>query len=95
MDGHIERNHLVRRGNSNSVHSAGEELLTSTGEVVGRWKENLEDLLKPTVMSSDEGPEAGDSEVDSSITQAEVTEVVRKLLGVEVPEVEEISPEDL
>ncbi|KAI3363689.1 hypothetical protein L3Q82_001313 [Scortum barcoo] len=39
--------------------------------------------------------EAGDSEVDSSITQAEVTEVVRKLLGGKVPGVDEIRPEYL
>ncbi|KAI3374131.1 hypothetical protein L3Q82_005986 [Scortum barcoo] len=39
--------------------------------------------------------EAGDSEVDSSITQAEVTEVVRKLLGGKAPGVDEIRPEYL
>ncbi|KAI3352720.1 hypothetical protein L3Q82_019300 [Scortum barcoo] len=39
---------------------------------------------------------AGDSEVDStSITQAEVTEVVRKLLGGKAPGVDEIRPEYL
>lgn len=59
----------------------GWELSTSTGDVVGQWKEYLEDLLNPTAMSSTEEAEAGDSEVDSSITQAEVTEVVGKILG--------------
>ncbi|KAI3361961.1 hypothetical protein L3Q82_012314 [Scortum barcoo] len=39
--------------------------------------------------------EAGDSEVDSSITQAEVTEVVLKLLGGKAPGVDEIRPEYL
>ncbi|KAI3355762.1 hypothetical protein L3Q82_004334 [Scortum barcoo] len=39
--------------------------------------------------------EAGDSEVDSSITRAEVTEVVRKLLGGKAPGVDEIRPEYL
>ncbi|KAI3366680.1 hypothetical protein L3Q82_009217 [Scortum barcoo] len=39
--------------------------------------------------------EAGDSEVDSSITQAEVTEVVHKLLGGKAPGVDEIRPEYL
>ncbi|KAI3356768.1 hypothetical protein L3Q82_003449 [Scortum barcoo] len=39
--------------------------------------------------------EAGDSEVDSSITQAEVTEVVRKLLSGKAPGVDEIRPEYL
>ncbi|KAI3376551.1 hypothetical protein L3Q82_016999 [Scortum barcoo] len=42
-----------------------------------------------------EEAEAGDSEVDSSITQAEVTEVVRKLLGGKAPGVDEIRPEYL
>ncbi|KAI3372964.1 hypothetical protein L3Q82_023398, partial [Scortum barcoo] len=57
--------------------SAGGELLTSTGDIVGRWKKYFEDLLNPTDLPSNEEAEAGDSEVDSSITQAEVTEVVR------------------
>lgn len=55
--------------------------LTSTGDIVGQWKEYFEDLLNPTIMSSIEEAETEGSEVDSSITQAEVTEVVKKLLG--------------
>ncbi|KAI3375658.1 hypothetical protein L3Q82_003715 [Scortum barcoo] len=52
------------------------------------------DLLNPTDLPSNEEVEAGDSEVDSSITQAEVTEVVRrKLLGGKAPGVDEIRPE--
>ncbi|KAI3360357.1 hypothetical protein L3Q82_014669 [Scortum barcoo] len=74
----------LRRGkqySANTVYSAGGELLTSTGDIVGRWKKYFEDLLNPTDLPSNEEAEAGDSEVDSSITQAEVTEVVRgKLL---------------
>ncbi|KAI3356804.1 hypothetical protein L3Q82_003464 [Scortum barcoo] len=54
------------------------ELLTSTGDIVGRWKKYFEDLLNPTDLPSSEEAEAGDSEVDSSITRAEVTEVVLK-----------------
>ncbi|KAK3565106.1 hypothetical protein QTP86_033155, partial [Hemibagrus guttatus] len=42
-----------------------------------------------------EEPEAGDSEVDSFITQAEVTEVVQQLLGGKAPGVDEIRPEYL
>ncbi|KAI3374956.1 hypothetical protein L3Q82_021487 [Scortum barcoo] len=53
---------------------AGGELLTSTGDIVGRWKKYFEDLLNPTDLPSSEEAEAGDSEVDSSITRAEVTE---------------------
>ncbi|KAI3358729.1 hypothetical protein L3Q82_015131 [Scortum barcoo] len=47
---------------------AGGELLTSTEDIVGRWKKYFEDLLNPTDLSSNEEAEAGDSEVDSSIT---------------------------
>ncbi|KAI3356968.1 hypothetical protein L3Q82_003611 [Scortum barcoo] len=75
----------LRRGkqySANTVYSAGGELLTSTGDIVGRWKKYFEDLLNPTDLPSNEEAEAGVSEVDSSITQAEVTEVVHKLLAV-------------
>ncbi|KAI3374743.1 hypothetical protein L3Q82_021294 [Scortum barcoo] len=71
------------------------ELLTSTGDIVGRWKKYFEDLLNPTDLPSNEEAEAGVSEVDSSITQAEVTEVVRKLLSGKAPGVDEIRPEYL
>ncbi|KAI3369205.1 hypothetical protein L3Q82_007444 [Scortum barcoo] len=65
-------------------------------EEFGRWKKYFEDLLNPTDLpSSDEEAEAGDSEVDPSITRAEVTEVVRKLLGGKAPGVDEIRPEYL
>ncbi|KAI3358608.1 hypothetical protein L3Q82_015022, partial [Scortum barcoo] len=50
---------------------AGGELLTSTEDIVGRWKKYFEDLLNPTDLPSNEEAEDGDSEVDSSITQAE------------------------
>ncbi|KAI3362600.1 hypothetical protein L3Q82_001686 [Scortum barcoo] len=74
---------------------AGGELLTSTEDIVGRWKKYFEDLLNPTDLPSNEEAEAGNSEVDSSITQAEVTEVVCKLLIGKVPGVDEIRPEYL
>ncbi|KAI3359221.1 hypothetical protein L3Q82_002742 [Scortum barcoo] len=80
---------------ANTVYSAGGELLTSTGDIVGRWKKYFEDLLNPTDLPSNEEAEAGVSEVDSSITQAEVTEVVRKLLSGKAPGVDEIRPEYL
>ncbi|KAI3354050.1 hypothetical protein L3Q82_018608, partial [Scortum barcoo] len=90
----------LRRGkqySANTVYSAGGELLTCSTEdmIVGRWKKYFEDLLNPTDLPSSEEAEAGDSEVDSSITQAEVTEVVRKLLGGKAPGVDEIRPEYL
>ncbi|KAI3363841.1 hypothetical protein L3Q82_001444 [Scortum barcoo] len=36
---------------ANTVYSAGRELLTSTGDIVGRWKKYFEDLLNPTDRS--------------------------------------------
>ncbi|KAI3377561.1 hypothetical protein L3Q82_008723 [Scortum barcoo] len=50
----------LRRGkqySANTVYSAGGELLTSTGDIVGRWKKYFEDLLNPTDLPSSE--EAG------------------------------------
>ncbi|KAK7889103.1 hypothetical protein WMY93_024663 [Mugilogobius chulae] len=88
----------LRRGKqcfTNTVYSAGGELLTSTGDVVGRWKEYFEGLLNPTATSSDEEAETEDSGGGSPITQAEVTEVVNKLLGGKAPGVDEIRPEYL
>ncbi len=85
----------LRRGKqcpTNAVYSGVGRLLTSTGDVVERWKEYFEDLLNPAVTSSIEEAEAGDSEVASSITRAEVTEVVKKLLGGKAPGVDEIRP---
>ncbi|KAK3567642.1 hypothetical protein QTP86_020413, partial [Hemibagrus guttatus] len=78
-----------------TVYSGGGELLASTGDIVGRWKEYFEDLLNPTDTRTVEEPEAEDSEVDSFITQAEVTEVVQQLPGGKAPGVDEIRPEYL
>ncbi|KAK3528563.1 hypothetical protein QTP70_002803 [Hemibagrus guttatus] len=89
---------LLRRGkqlSANTVYGGGGELLASTGDIVGRWKEYFEDLLNSTDTPSVEEPEAEDSEVDSFITQAEVTEVVQQLLGGKAPGVDEIRPEYL
>ncbi|KAK3506058.1 hypothetical protein QTP70_002984 [Hemibagrus guttatus] len=88
----------LRRGkqlSAKTVYGGDGELLVSTGDIVGRWKEYFEDLLNPTDTPSVEEPEAGDSEVDSFITQAEVTEVVQQLLGGKAPGVDEIRPEYL
>ncbi|KAK3520909.1 hypothetical protein QTP86_002418, partial [Hemibagrus guttatus] len=72
------------------------DIRRSPGDIVGRWKEYFEDLLNPTDMPTGiEEPEAEDSEVDSFITQAEVTEVVQQLLGGKAPGVDEIRPEYL
>ncbi len=56
---------------------------------------NFEDLLNPAVISSEEEAETEDLEADSSITHAEVTKVVGKLLGGKAPGVDEIRPEYL
>ncbi|KAK3543929.1 hypothetical protein QTP70_031842 [Hemibagrus guttatus] len=88
----------LRRGkqlSANTVYGGGGELLVSTGDIVGQWMEYFEDLLHPTDTPSVEEPEARDSEVDSFITQAEVTEVVHQLLGGKAPGVDEIRPEYL
>ncbi|KAK3543175.1 hypothetical protein QTP70_012283 [Hemibagrus guttatus] len=88
----------LRRGkqlSANTVYGGSGELLASTGDIVGWWKEYFEDLLNLTDMPSVEEPEAEDTEVDSFITQAEVTEVVQQLLGFKAPGVDEICPEYL
>ncbi|KAI3376944.1 hypothetical protein L3Q82_000185 [Scortum barcoo] len=57
----------LRKGkqySANTVYSAGGELLTSTEDIVGRWRKYFEDLLNPTDLPSNEEAEAdGDSEV--------------------------------
>ncbi|KAK3520218.1 hypothetical protein QTP70_019360 [Hemibagrus guttatus] len=76
---------------ANTVYGGDGELLVSTGDIVGRWKEYFEDLLNPTDTPSVEEPEAE----NQIITQAEVTEVVQQLLGGKAPGVDEIRPEYL
>ncbi|GAA6106566.1 receptor-type tyrosine-protein phosphatase F-like, partial [Tachysurus ichikawai] len=88
----------LRRGKqcpAHTVYSGSGNLLTSTGDILGRWKEYFKVLLNPTDMSSTEEAEGGGSVVDSSIPQAEVTEVVEKLLSGKAPGVDEIRPEYL
>ncbi|KAK3519760.1 hypothetical protein QTP70_003905 [Hemibagrus guttatus] len=58
----------LRRGkqlSANTVYSGGGELLASTGDIVGWWKEYFEDLLNPTDTPSVEEAEAEDSEESS------------------------------
>lgn len=52
-----------------------------TLDVMGWWKEYTENLLNPTNMPHSEEAESGDLRVDSPITRAKVTEVVKKLLS--------------
>ncbi|TKS65443.1 putative 149 kDa protein ORF 2 [Collichthys lucidus] len=88
----------LRRGKQctvNTVFSGDGVLLTSTGDVLGRWREYFEDLLNPTSTSSFEEAESGDPVVVSPISGAEVAEVVKKLLGGRAPGVDEVRPEFL
>ncbi|KAK3556428.1 hypothetical protein QTP70_008337 [Hemibagrus guttatus] len=76
----VRRLRRCKQISANTVYSGAGELLALIGDIVRRWKEYFKDLLNPTDMSSVEEPEAEDSEVDSFITQSEVTEVVQQLL---------------
>ncbi|KAK3540900.1 hypothetical protein QTP86_004165 [Hemibagrus guttatus] len=78
----MEKDYRTASGNSGRPFGASEG-------------EYFEDLLNPTDTPSVEEPEAGDSKVDSFITQAEVTEVVQQLLGGKAPGMDEIRPEYL
>ncbi|TWW81730.1 R2DM Retrovirus-related Pol polyprotein from type II retrotransposable element [Takifugu flavidus] len=79
----------------NTVYSGDGVLLTSTRDVVDRWKEYFEDLLNPTNTPSSEEVGPGDLEMGSHISGAEVAEVVKKLLGGKAPGADEIRPEFL
>ncbi|TWW64123.1 hypothetical protein D4764_03G0011310 [Takifugu flavidus] len=79
----------------NTVYGGDGVLLTSTRDVVDRWKEYFEDLLNPTNTPSSEEVGPGDLEMGSHISGAEVAEVVKKLLGGKAPGVDEIRPEFL
>ncbi|TWW80198.1 hypothetical protein D4764_01G0000130 [Takifugu flavidus] len=88
----------LRRGKQctvNTVYIGDGVLLTSTRDVVDRWKEYFEDLLNPTNRPSSEEVGPGDLEMGSHISGAEVAEVVKKLLGGKAPGVDEIRPEFL
>ncbi len=68
-----------RRGKQctvNTVFSGDGALLTSTQDIVDQWKEYFKDLLNPTDMPSFEEAGPGNPGVDSSISGAEVAEVV-------------------
>ncbi|TWW74380.1 hypothetical protein D4764_14G0003820 [Takifugu flavidus] len=79
----------------NTVYSGDGVLLTSTRDVVDRWKEYFVDLLNPTNMPSSEEVGPGDLGLGSHISGTEVAEVVKKLLSGKAPGVDEIRPEFL
>uniref|UniRef100_A0A8C6NUK4 Reverse transcriptase domain-containing protein n=1 Tax=Nothobranchius furzeri TaxID=105023 RepID=A0A8C6NUK4_NOTFU len=85
----------LRRGRqqlAHTVYSGDGELLTSTGAIVGRWKEYFEELLNPNYAHSEEEPEQGDLGMDCPISGAEVAEVVKQLHSGRAPGVDEIHP---
>ncbi|KAK0154256.1 putative uncharacterized transposon-derived protein F52C9.6 [Merluccius polli] len=88
----------LRRGKQciiNTVYGGDGALLTSTRDVVDRWKEYFEDLLNHTDTPSGKEAGPGDSGVGSPISGAEVAEVVRKLLGGRATGVDEVRPKFL
>jgi len=78
---------------SHVVLHLGGELLSQIEDIVGPWKEHFEDLLNSASMFTIE--ESEDLGEDSSITLAEVIEVVKKLPSDKAPGVNEIFPEML
>ncbi|KAI3354809.1 hypothetical protein L3Q82_004540 [Scortum barcoo] len=52
----VRRLRRGRRQLAHTVYSGGGELLTSTEQIVGQWKEYFEDLLNPTNTHSLEDP---------------------------------------
>ncbi|TWW80933.1 hypothetical protein D4764_01G0007480 [Takifugu flavidus] len=60
----------------NTVYSGDGVLLTSTRDVVDRWKEYFKDLLNPTNTPSSEEVGPGDLEMGSHISGAEVAEAL-------------------
>ncbi|KAJ3591256.1 hypothetical protein NHX12_009202 [Muraenolepis orangiensis] len=52
----IRRLRRGKRGSIQAVYSKGGTLLTSTEEVIGRWKEHFEELLNPTTPSMQSYP---------------------------------------
>ncbi|TWW77601.1 hypothetical protein D4764_12G0009910 [Takifugu flavidus] len=72
----IQRLRKGKQCTVNAVYSGDGVLLTSTRDVVDRWKEYFEDLLNPTNTPSSEEVGPGDLEMGSHISGAEVAEGV-------------------
>ncbi|TWW71611.1 hypothetical protein D4764_16G0001080 [Takifugu flavidus] len=90
-----QQNRKGKQCTVNIVYSGDGVLLTSTQDVVDRWKEYFEDLLNPINAPASEEAGPGDLGTGSHISGAEFAEVVKKLLGGKVPGVDEIRPEFL
>ena len=89
--------HLRRgkQGSIQAVYSKDGTLLTSTEEVVGRWKEHFEDLLNPINPSSTTEAELEDDGGSTLISLEEVAGVVKHLHSGKAPGIDEIRPEML
>lgn len=73
----IEKDFRLREGSGKQLGSSGEgssvsltlcgseALLTSTGDVIGKWKEYVKDLLSPTNVTSQKKQIWGDSELSN------------------------------
>lgn len=88
----------LRRGSQcspNPIYSGDEELSTSIGDTVRWGKKYFKDIPNPPDMPSIEEEEPEDSEGNSSITQAQLTEVVSMIIGGRAPGVDAICPEYL
>ncbi|KAM6983477.1 CD166 antigen homolog A [Tautogolabrus adspersus] len=83
-----------KQGLPQAVISSGGEPLTLTGDIFGQWKEYFEELLNPDNTSYEGEAESEDPGEALSLTLAEVTEAVRKLLSCKA-RVDEIRPEML
>ncbi|KAJ3614865.1 hypothetical protein NHX12_018435 [Muraenolepis orangiensis] len=77
-----------KRGSIQAVYSKGGTLLTSTEEVIGRWK-HFEELLNPTTPSTVE-TELEDEGRQTSISLEKVTAVVKHLRSGKAPGVGEV-----
>uniref|UniRef100_A0A8C6MDN2 Endonuclease/exonuclease/phosphatase domain-containing protein n=1 Tax=Nothobranchius furzeri TaxID=105023 RepID=A0A8C6MDN2_NOTFU len=85
----------LRRGRqqlAHTVYTGDGELLTSTGAIVGQWKEYFEELLNPTYAHSKEEPEFGDLGLACPVSGAEVAEVVKQLHISGAAAVDQIHP---
>lgn len=79
------------RGFACAVYSWGGVQLSTTGDVVGWWKEYFEDILNLTDTPSLEEAESA----DLLVTRAKITEVLHNPLSVKVLVMDEVFPEFL
>lgn len=84
----------MKQGLAQDVRRRG-ELPTLPGDILKQQKDHSEELLHPANTSSVEEAESKDSEEALSISLAEVSEVIKRLVSGKEPGVNEIRPEML